>query len=173
MIRRFALASAILIAAGSAASAAPAMAGTATSDINVSATVPVNCTISTDPIAFGNYDPIVAHANTNRDENGSVRTTCTSGASAVITLSQGANPAASSTNAAPLRRLSNGDGGLLEYKLYSSIANETIWGNTSGTGLEVTGTGQEVTSQIFARIPLGQNVPSGNYTDTVTATIAY
>ncbi|MDB9448177.1 hypothetical protein [Anabaena sp. CS-542/02] len=66
MIRRFALASAILIAAGSAA---PAMADTATSNINLSATVPVSCTISTSRLAFGAYDPIGTNATTALDIN--------------------------------------------------------------------------------------------------------
>ncbi|MDB9521858.1 hypothetical protein PN480_07835 [Dolichospermum circinale CS-1225] len=58
MIRRFALASAIFIAVGSAA---PAMADTATSNLTVSSNVANNCTISTGLISFGAYDPIGAN----------------------------------------------------------------------------------------------------------------
>ncbi|MFM6025467.1 MAG: spore coat protein U domain-containing protein, partial [Dolichospermum sp.] len=94
MIRRFALASAILIAFGSAA---PAMASTATSDLTVSSNVANNCTISTSPIDFGAYDPISANASIDLDGTGTVTVTCTSGASATITLGQGNYPGFGST----------------------------------------------------------------------------
>lgn len=69
MIRRFALASAILIAAGSAA---PAMASTSSTNLSVTATVPVSCTISTGLLAFGSYDPIGTHSSSTLNVTGSL-----------------------------------------------------------------------------------------------------
>ncbi|MDH6103524.1 spore coat U domain-containing protein [Chrysosporum ovalisporum ANA283AFssAo] len=172
MIRRFVLASAILIAAGSAA---PAMAGTAIIDVEVTATVPVSCTISANPIAFSNYDPIGTHATAGLYAPGSLITTCTNGSAVVVTLSQGNNPEVSSTDAEPQRRLWNGisgdDNDFLSYEIYAGDGG--TWGNTPDSSVTVSGTGQQVNTTIHAVIPPAQNVSSGNYTDTVTATIDF
>ncbi|MEH1872450.1 Csu type fimbrial protein [Nostoc sp.] len=166
MLRRFALASVLLIAS----SAAPAMAGTATSNLGVSALVTANCTISTTPVAFGNYDPIGANASTDLNGTGSVATTCTNGSSVVITLGQGSNADTGSTDAVPLRRAMSGSN-YLSYSLYSDSARTTVWENT--TGVAVTGTGTPVSNTVYGKMVAGQNVPIGSYTDTVVATVTY
>ncbi len=172
MIRRFALASAILIAAGSTA---PAMAQTATSNLTVTATVGNVCTISSASISFGNYDPVTAHHGTtgiDLDGSGSVTTTCTNGLAATITLGQGLAPATGSTPAAPLRQLANG-ANVIGYSLFRDSGRTTAWGNTSVTGLGVTGTGSALTSTIYGRIPRGQAAAAGIYNDTVVATVSF
>ncbi|HUM14049.1 MAG TPA: spore coat protein U domain-containing protein, partial [Candidatus Nitrosotalea sp.] len=50
--------------------AAPAFAQTATANLGVSATVAKNCSISTTPVAFGAYDPIVTNATNPLDGTG-------------------------------------------------------------------------------------------------------
>jgi spore coat protein U-like protein len=170
MIRRFVLASAILIAAGSAA---PAMAGTATSNLTVSSTVPNNCTISTAAIDFASYDPISANKNTNATGTGTVTVTCTSGASATIKLGQGSNAEAASSDAAPLRRLKDAGTNHLSYGLYKDNIHTQIWGNTAGTGVSHTGTGSAQAMTVFGRIAAGQSVPAGSYSDTVVAEVSF
>lgn len=170
MIRRFVLASAILIAAGSAA---PAMAGTATSNLTVSSSVPNNCTISTASIDFGNYDPVGANASTNASGTGTVTVTCTSGASANIKLSQGSNADPASTDAIPMRRLKDAGTNRLSYGLYKDNIHTQIWGNTAGTGVSHTGTGSAQAMTVFGLISAGQNVPAGSYSDTVVAEISF
>jgi spore coat protein U-like protein len=154
-------------------SAAPVMAATATENLSVTAEVTANCTIATAPVAFGNYDPIVAHAATDLDATGTVTTTCTTGSTPIITLGQGANPTGASTDAAPERQLASGTD-RLGYQLYQDAPGGTVWGNTAGTGIPpvaVNGTAQATT--VFGRIPGGQNVPVGNYSDTVVATVDF
>jgi spore coat protein U-like protein len=175
MIRRFALASAILIAAASATPAAPAMAATATGDLSVSATVPVTCSVSVpDALAFGTYDPLVANAELGNDlyASTSVSVTCSSGASATITLGQGANPDPDSSDVFPFRRLKNGSN-YISYALFQNSSRTTIWANTSGTGVGVTGNGSAQTLTIYGEISAAQTASPGSYTDTVTATITY
>src|SRR6185436_927484 len=46
---------------------APVSAATATANLGVSATVTVNCTISTAALAFGSYDPVGTNAAANLD----------------------------------------------------------------------------------------------------------
>ncbi|MDB9453449.1 spore coat U domain-containing protein [Dolichospermum circinale] len=169
MIRRFALASAIFIAVGSAA---PAMAGTATSNLTVSSSVPNNCTISTASIDFGNYDPVDANTSTSATATGTVTVTCTSGASANIKLSQGSNADPDSTDPIPMRRLANGSN-YLSYGLYQDSNLTTLWGNTAGTGASHTGTGSASNVTVYGVISPGQNVPAGSYADTVVAEVSF
>ena len=68
--------------------AAPALGATATSNVAVSATVINNCTITTTPVAFGNYDPLSGAPNNN---SGTVVITCTKGAATTVTLGNGNN----------------------------------------------------------------------------------
>jgi spore coat protein U-like protein len=173
MIRRFALASAILIAA---ASATPAMAESTTGDMQVSASVLTTCSIDTSNIlAFGTYDPLANNNGTdgvNLDASVAISTRCTSGTSATITLGEGSNAGNGSTGANPIRRLKNGTNHI-QYQLYTNNERTTTWGNTAGTGLAVTGSGTEGTITIYAQIPRGQSAAPGQYTDTVQATITY
>lgn len=170
MIRRFALASAILIAA---ASATPAMAATATSNLSVSSNVTASCTISTNDISYGNYDPISTNASTDVIGTGTINYTCTAGTTGTITLGQGSNSGPGSTDASPLRRLKDSDTNYLSYQLYQDTQRTDVWGNTAGTGVAVTGTGAAQTATVYGKIVGGQNAPVASYSDTVTATITY
>jgi len=71
--------------------AAPAFAQTATANLNISATVNKTCTITTTPVAFGIYDPVVTNASTPLDATGTVVVTCTKGAGTRIDLGNGGN----------------------------------------------------------------------------------
>ena len=62
-----------LALAATALVAAPAFGASATSNVAVSATVINNCTITTTPVAFGNYDPLAAAPDNN---SGTVVITC-------------------------------------------------------------------------------------------------
>jgi spore coat protein U-like protein len=174
MIRRFALASAILIAA---ASATPAMASTATENLDISATVPESCAITAEPIAFGNYDPIVTHATEPLTTTGTLTVQCTMGTSATILLGQGANASTYSTNSSPDRRLAGDGGGSLDYNISKDGAGNNTWGNTTGTGHSITGTGNSQDISVSLSIPpaaaQSNTVVVGTYTDTVVATVSY
>ncbi len=149
-------------------------AGTATANLTVQATVTSNCTITTTAVDFGNYDPIVANASAALDApaGGKITLVCSSGASAKVTLSQGANPDTGSTAAAPARRLKHGTD-YLQYTLYSDAGKQDVWGDTAGTGLAHTGTGAQADLDVYGTVPGGQNVPVGTYTDTVLATVTF
>jgi spore coat protein U-like protein len=154
-------------------SAAPASAATSTANLDVSASVSANCTISTAAVAFGAYDPVSANASSALAGSGSVTVTCTSGASASISLGQGSNADAGSTDAAPLRRMSDGGGSHLSYALHQDAARTTAWGNTAGTGVGHTGDGTATAITIYGSVAAGQNVPAGSYSDTVVATVTF
>jgi spore coat protein U-like protein len=169
MMRRLALASALFVAVGSAAPSM-AVAGTASSNIQISSSVANSCTISAAALNFGSYNQTTASLVT-----GTVTTNCTSGASATITLNQGNNPVLNSNDEAPLRRLSNtaDAANSLNYTLYQNSGRTNVWGNSTNTGVTVIGTSSNVSTSVYGVIPAGQNVPAGSYTDTVTATVTY
>lgn len=150
-----------------------AHAGTATSTMPVSATVAASCTINaTTALAFGAYDPIVTNKTTALNGSVAISTTCTNGSAATITLGQGANPATTSTDAAPLRRMISGTT-YLNYNLYTSAGLTTVWGNTVPTGVAVSGTGTALSTTVYGSVPAGQNVLAASYSDSVIATVTF
>jgi|LakMenE01Jun11ns_1017448.scaffolds.fasta_scaffold9950643_1 spore coat protein U-like protein len=168
MIRRFALASALFVAVGSAAPSM-AVADFNNSNLQISASVPNSCTISTTALNFGPYN-----SGTVTSVTGTVSTNCTMNAVAVITLGQGFYSATGSSLEEPLRRLQNGaSANYLNYNLYQNSGKTTIWGNSTSTGVTVTGTGTEESTSVYGEIPAGQSVPAGSYTDNVIATVTY
>lgn len=169
-LSRLALATALATGA-----AGIAHAGTATSDLGVSATVSASCSITTtSALDFGTYDPAVTHASTDLDSTGGISVTCTSGAPVTITLGEGVNADTGSTAAAPLRRMIDGGGtNYLSYSLYSDGGRTAVWGNDATVDVETTGTGAAEAHTVYGRVAGGQNVPAGTYTDTVVATVTF
>jgi len=155
-----------IVAAGFGATAS---AATATANLGVSATVTNNCTISTGAVAFGSYDPVVAHASTNLDGTGTVTVACTKGATSSIGLGLGSNASGST------RRMSDGGTNYLDYELYQDNGRTTVWGN-AGAGLYNTGAAPSKTARnftVYGRVTSNQDVPAGTYNDTVVATVNF
>ena len=153
--------------------AKPASAGTATANLSVTATVSADCTISTAPVAFGTYDPVVTNLSTALNGTGTITTTCTTGAAPIITLDQGANPTGGSTAAVPVRQMASGSDRLGHF-LYQNVGRTTVWGNTVGSApSSVAGTGVAQNFTVYGAVTGGQNVPTGSYADTVGATVTF
>ncbi len=155
----------VLLAAG------PSFAGSATSNFSVTASVANNCTISTAAISFGAYDPLVANASAPLDSTGSVTITCTKGATTTIGLNTGANGA----NASGTTRAMKSGSDYLSYEIYQDTGRTTVWGN-SGGGLFTPAAAPDKNPRTFTtygRVPSAQDVPTGSYTDTVTATVNF
>jgi spore coat protein U-like protein len=149
-------------------SAAPAFAATDTSTFQVTASVAANCTISSTNIAFGSYDPVVANASTPLDGTGTVTVRCNKGTSANIGLDLGSNAAGST------RRMASG-AERLTYEIYSESGRTAIWTNSAPNWVAHTPTGppNQATYTMYGRVPAGQEVATGSYSDTVTATVNY
>jgi spore coat protein U-like protein len=64
-------------------------------------------------------------------------------------------------------------GATLKYSLYSNSGHTTNWGNSSGTWVGGTGNGSAQTLTVYGQIPANQQSVSGNYTDTIIATVNY
>lgn len=151
---------------------APAFAGSDSDSLDVSASVSAVCTISAAPMSFGAYDPIVANASSALTAQSDITVQCTDGAAASIVLGLGQNSDAG-TDDDPKRRMSDGGTELLSYGLFSDAGHSVIWGNSSNSDVEHTGTGAAAQLSVFGSIPGGQNVKAGSYSDTVLATINF
>jgi spore coat protein U-like protein len=159
--------------------AAPAFAGVASTNLAVSANIANNCSITTSPVAFGAYDPLVTNATTPLDSSGAVSITCTKGAVTTVALGLGSNPTGTT------RRMSDGATGLLTHEAYQPPDNTpgtacayttpTVWG-TAGANLFTPATAPSKgtrTYNVCGRVAAGQDQPAGSYTDTVLATVNF
>ena len=158
-----------ILAAGLLA-AQPALAATASSTLDVSATVTSNCVVSTTALAFGDVD---VTSGSDVDGTGGLSVTCTSGTGWTATSDAGGSTGATLA----VRKLSDGTN-FLNYALYTDSARTTVWGDGTTVGADGTftgtGTGSEQASTIYGRVPSGQtNLPAGAYTDTVNVTVTY
>lgn len=154
-----------LLLAGAAlavlAVARPASAQT----INVSANVPQTCRITaTADIDFLDYDPIGANELVDDTATGSVTFRCTRGTVPQITIDDGGGAAG--------RQMAGPGPEVLTYELYQPD-NVTRWG-TAGAEIYTEAarpSSAPVTRTVNARIPAGQDVTAGAYTDTVNVAI--
>ena len=147
----------------------PAFAGSATANLNVSASVSAVCTISTSAVAFGAYDPVVANAATDLNGTGTLTVACTKGAATTIDLGNGGNFAAGS------RRMGSGTD-FLNYSLYKDAARTQVWGTglAGGTTYTYNSASKAATIiSVYGKVPMAQDVTVGAYSDVVLATINY
>ena len=146
----------------------PMFAATATANLPINATVAANCTISTVGVNFGAYDPIGVNAAANLDQTGTVTVTCTKGSGLSIDLGLGANASGAT------RRMNDGSGNFMTYELYSDNGRTTVWGSgASGLAIAAAPSKAARNYTVYGRVPSGQDVSAGNYSDTVVATINY
>lgn len=160
---------AVMLGGLALAPATTAFAQTDTDTFTVSANVSKNCSITTTPVAFGVYDPVVANATTPLDATGAVIVTCTKGAGTRIDLNNGNNSSGGN------RRMAAGGGDFLTYQLYQDTSRTTVWGSGGSAGQTIAGAPSKAprTFTVFGRVPAAQDVPAGSYTDTVVATINF
>jgi spore coat protein U-like protein len=135
------------------------------------------CSLSATGPAFGIYNPF---ATTPDDENGTVTATCRllSGSAATVSMTDSYTTGSSGTYTN--RTLLSGSNAL-NYNLYFDAGYTEIRGN--GTGVSYYGTAtlnlttanpvQTSSATIYGRIPAGQNVAPGTYTDTIVVTLTF
>jgi len=127
------------------------------------------CNLGGAAIAFGSYDALNPLPF---DTIGSMVFQCTQkDHNVMITLSKG-NGSSYAT-----RRMVDGTQQLI-YNLYIDTARSIIWGDGSGGSQAYIinnpqPNNRDITVPIFGRIPPGQNVKVGTYTDTITVTLTY
>lgn len=179
MLNNFALIRLTLAAASLLGASSLALAGTATANLGISASVSTNCTISTTALAFGAYDPIGANATTPLNGSGAVSVACSKGSTGLtIGLNSGIN--ASGTQRQLLAATSTD---VLQYDLFQpasttpgaacSFPASTAWDNTSTLTLTNAPSKAARTYNVCGTIPANQDVAADSYADTVIATINF
>lgn len=160
LLTRIAAASILLSTTGAVTAA------TETTTFQVEATVISGCNVSATNLAFGNYDPL---SLLDQDGTSTITVQCSLGTTYDIGLDPGSG--AGATVAA--RKMTKG-ADTLTYSLYQDLARLLVWGNTVDSDtLPGIGTGLAIPQVVYGRIPAGQNVNTGSYSDTVTVTVTF
>jgi spore coat protein U-like protein len=127
-----------------------------------------SCSMSTTSIAFGTYN---VFSSAPVDSTGSVTYHCNGNTPGVlITMTRGQSP-----TFLP-RQLGKGTE-RLAYNLFRDAARTTVWGDfTGGTSAFVDlfpPKKEDLTVTIYGRIPPGQDISAGSYTDSVTVVMNF
>ncbi len=138
-----------------------ARAGTETATLTVTARVQSGCSVSGGVLDFGTYT-----AGQPDDVTATGRITLTNCNGTVLIELDGG----SSGNVQD-RSMRSGNN-RLRYQLYVDNGYSRVWG-TGQQGLQYMALSNSATVLVYGRIPGGQNVPAGNYSDTVNVTITF
>lgn len=150
-------------------SSSTAFSQTQTGDMALSMTVAAECTIATEPMAFGTVGIIDA----NVDATANITVQCTAGSPYQISLGTGLGVGATTAVRLLTNTVTAAD--TATYSLYQDAARTVVWGNTATTDTvdSATATGADEVIAVYGRVDAGQNVATGAYADTVVATITY
>ncbi|MFZ0890681.1 MAG: spore coat U domain-containing protein [Candidatus Binataceae bacterium] len=148
-----------------------ALGGTSSATIFVSATVVSSCRVSTDALAFGDYDPGDTNAHSPLDAIATVTLSCSVPSQPTIRVSPGQNP----RRAAGATRAMSGDAGYLAYEIFRDRNHADAWtGDRSVTlSLSPASLTKPLGYQVYGRVPAGQHVPPGTYADVVKVSIDF
>jgi spore coat protein U-like protein len=137
-------------------------AGTDTDTLSVTATVLNACALNGGTMAFGQY---LSGQTTNLDATGQINYVNCSG---TLTFELDGGQSADVSNRVMLSGTSQ-----LRYQLYRNSTRTSIWG--LGTNAQQLTLLTPLTGKIdvYGRIPSGQTVPAGSYTDTVNITLTF
>ncbi len=127
-----------------------------------------SCTISATSVNFGNYN---VFNGSPLDSTGTITYRCNAAAANItVALTRGAS---STYNP----RLMYKGIEVLGYNLYRNAARTNIWGDgTSGTAIYSRANppnNSNVNLTVYGRLPAGQDVSAGTFSDTVTAVINF
>ncbi len=145
-------------------------AQTQSTSLTVNANVVKNCTITTAPVAFGNYDSgrgqCHGAARRHRHRHGRLHQRARRPRSVWA-------PAA--TRKAPCGGWPPARPSILTYELYKDTGHATVWGDTADTALDLPAAPNRNPRNftVYGRVAAAQDATVGNYTDTVVATVNF
>ena len=138
------------------------------------ASADTTCSLSTGSVVFGSYD---VFSPGSLDTSATLVTTCSrSGGPQNVTVEIGIGPGVNGGNTAN-RKMKTMGGDLLGYNLFKDAGKTSVWGQVSGLDtfrqtLSVPNkSSAQLTATIFGRIPAGQDVSTGVYSDSVVITV--
>jgi len=129
------------------------------------------CNVSTIPVNFGNYN---VFSPVPLDTTGAIIVTCDERPAPRVTTAIGPSPNSGGFDPRMMKQTTGSD--LLGYNLYLDSNRTRIWGDGSGntfTISRIVRIGRPWVRNVYGRIPPGQDVSAGFYTDTLTVTITW
>ena len=135
--------------------------------LRVRANVVTNCRIAVSDLAFGDYDPLGRNQTAELDGSANVRVLCTRSAEAALGFDDGDH------GASGMRSMTGGDSARVVYELYQDPNRTREWTPDNAVYMVSAGGREAQQFTIYARIPAGQQVGSGTYTDVVRATVHF
>jgi spore coat protein U-like protein len=129
------------------------------------------CLANAPSLSFGPYDGVSGSPATT---SAAITVTCDQSPAATATISIG--PSGVSGGFFPRRMRQDGGSDTLDYNFYADPGGASVWGD--GTGGTVTRSQRVLKSKpwtvtVFGRIPAGQDVTAGSYSDILTITIDF
>jgi spore coat protein U-like protein len=128
------------------------------------------CTVSANGVSFGAYDVFVSAP---LDSTGTVTVTCDQAPPVDVMIAIG--PSGTSGGFVPRQMRSVSLPDRLNYNLFTNAGRSTVWGDgapgTSTVFLKNVKKNRPEVTTIYGRVPPGQNVSVGGYTDALTVTI--
>jgi spore coat protein U-like protein len=137
--------------------------------------VNANCRMAVESVAFGTYNIV---NKSDLDSTGTLLISCIDDISnnfqsPVLSIAIGLSTVSGSVRDRKMQILEGKD--TLHYNLFTDAARTVVWGNTVGLNALTAQTslsgGTQFRIPIFGRIPAGQDVSAGMYSDRVTLSI--
>jgi spore coat protein U-like protein len=136
---------------------------------DVTASVVGDCTVSAFSINFGTYEPVVTNKTVPLDSSTTINVYCTKGTAGSVALDNGVNFSGGN------RRMKSAAGAFMTYEIYKDAGYSTVW-NTVGVN-SATSTNKTIPLGggfiAYGRIPAGQDLAAGGYSDTLQAIVTY
>ena len=134
----------------------------AQANFSVSATIPMQCTVSATSLAF----PTASVLTSAVTGTATVSTTCNASTSVMVGLDNGA------TGTGPTTRQMKSGANAITYGIYRDAGATMPWGNTAGTNTATIASGTG-TLTAYGRVPAQVSPPPGSYSDVVNVIITY
>jgi spore coat protein U-like protein len=136
---------------------------------NAVANVQAACTVTASDLDFGS---VTGFLTSSRDGTSAINVNCPPGIAYKVGLDNGSNAAATQ------RQMKNiASNNYIGYELYRDTVRTQHWGNDTANGTNTVngvGTGSTQNLAVYGRVPAqSPSPPAGNYSDTVTVTVAY
>ena len=169
-----------ILTLGLAGNTLPAYATDAVSkNMDVSVDITETCNMSNTDLNFGDYDAFGANATQDLLATATITTTCTSGATGVVTMSGGSYYLFCDTSKCHRQMANIDESSFLRYNIYTKETASWgfVWSDNPTRPKEVAqvmGAGFPQNLTVYGRIPKNQKtVVAGSYTDKVNITLSY
>lgn len=127
-------------------------------------TIDTSCTVDANPLDFGSVSDLDGNAASSN-----LSVTCTLDGPYTVALDGGS--VSGDVNDRRMQRASGPE--TIDYQLYRDSGHTELWGDTPGSVVAGTGTGNAQSIPIFGLVPPQGLAPPGTYQDVITVTVTF